>query len=237
MDNNLPYVAPIKLSREHTPIHPDCLIKNQQQYDYHISMLNFLNSQLDAGFKPKWMITTHLYHPREDYRNVPEMYSFKGGIPKTRWGRKTPLPNKFNRQSSLWDETPKHNYYDKRRNDEFETCSNNEAVKVSILNHLFGIKRGNQTWKIPPMLFFYEKGKVNLQYHIHILIPECKYDSQEDIAYVLNSIVRDKVRCISNWKTIDVKPIDNPKAAVSYLNKETDATHTSLDYQSSTLLT
>ena len=97
MDNNLPYVAPIKLSREHTPIHPDCLIKNQQQYDYHISMLNFLNSQLDAGFKPKWMITTHLYHPREDYRNVPEMYSFKGGIPKTRWGRKTPLPNKFNR--------------------------------------------------------------------------------------------------------------------------------------------
>ena len=239
--NELPYVAPIKLDKEHIKIHPRCFIWNQEQYDNHLAMLKFLYQQLELGFQPQWMITYHLKHPSERVKNVPEMYQVKGKMPRTRWGRKIIDEGEYNPQSSLWDGCAYYNYYDNRRNDEFETETDNRQIKNLMLKYLYGIKRLNQTWKpnFPKnMLFIMEKGKAKLQYHIHLLLPKVREElnTKPQILRVLNSN-RDKARCLSSWKSIDVKEIDKPYKSVSYLNKETTGTHCSLDFSNSILLT
>ena len=238
--NELPYVAPIKLDKEHIKIHPKCFIWNQEQYVNHLAMLKFLHQQLELGFQPKWMISYHLKHPSERFKNVPEMYQVKGQMPRTRWGRKIIEEGEYNPQSSLWNECAYYNYYDKRRNDDFYTEEDNRQIKNLMLKYLYGIQRLNQTWRsnFPKnMLFIMEKGKAKLQYHLHVLLPKISKDlnTEEDIRKMLNSN-REKARCLSKWKRIDVKEIDNPHKSVSYLNKETTGTHCSLDFKNSILL-
>ena len=231
----------IRLDREHIKIHPLCLLQTQSDYDNHQSMLKFLYQQLELGFKAKWLISIHLKHPTEKFRNVPEIYQVKGEIPKTRWGRKLISDGMENPQSSLWDECAYYNYYDKRRNDDFYTEEDNRQIKNLMLKYLYGIRRLNQTWRsnFPKnMLFIKEKGKVKLQYHIHLILPDVRdtLNTKFQILNVLNSN-RNKARCLSSFKSIDVKEIDEPKKTLSYLNKETNGTHCSLDFSNSILLT
>ncbi len=238
----------IKLNRKHTPIHPKCCIWNQEQYENHMAMLNFLYEQIDLGFKPKWMISCHYKHPSERYNNVPEMYQEKGSCPKTRWGRKVINEGEYNPQSSLWHEVGEYNHQNERRNDRDLTEKDNSHIKNLLLRYLYGIKKKSQTWKTnypKNLLFILERGKVKLQYHLHILLPEIIQQQNSDffqtlekpdIQRVLNSS-REKARCLSKWKRIDVKEIDNPHKSISYLNKETTETHCSLDFKNSILLT
>ena len=233
--------ASIKLNRCHTPIHPNCLIRNQEQYDNHEAMLNYLYQQIDFGFQPKWMISLHYFHPSERHKNVPEMYKGSDGLPRTRWGRKIIRKGEYNYQSSLWNEVAEYNHNDNRRNDKDLTEKDNSQIKKLMLKYLYKISRFNQTWKpnFPKnMLFIMEKGKAKLQYHLHVLLPKISKDlnTEEDIRKMLNSN-REKARCLSKWKRIDVKEIDNPHKSVSYLNKETTGTHCSLDFKNSILLT
>jgi hypothetical protein len=101
----------------------------------------------------------------------------------------------------------------------------------------YGNRRLNQEWKheFPNLFFFHEKGKVKLQYHTHLLIPEknCKFTNTNDLYRALNSNIRKKRKCFSKWKTIHIREVDNPYLALSYVNKETCKEHNSLDYQNS----
>jgi hypothetical protein len=220
----------IRLDKNHIPIHPKVRIDSQEHYDSHIQLLLYLHKQLDLGFTPGMMITYHLKHPAERLkarRETNNPLGFQDRIGFTSGG-------------SLWNQVGFDNYINARRNDEFDTATDAGCVKNLILKHLYGIKRANQTWKykMPPMVIVMEKGKVKLQYHIHMLLPQdgLILDSLDDVAEVLNTSVRKRARCLSKWKRIDVKEIDDPRQTVSYLTKETNWNQCSLDFINSNLL-
>ena len=82
-----------------------------------------------------------------------------------------------------------------------------------------------------------EKGKVKLQYHIHILLSgNMLYDKEVDIVDTLNSSIRKRAKCISATKPIHCQVVDKPSFAMSYLNKEMSKEHLSLDTQNSILI-
>jgi len=187
----------------------------------------FLNSQIEMGFKPKWFITFHYHHPVEkSWKVVEEHKPFGFG---NRIG--------FKCRDGFWNEVEYYNSLERKRNSFDCVVDDASQIKNALLKYLYGIKRLNQDWKyeFPNMLFFHEKGKVNLQYHTHLLIPEknCKYATQEDLYNVLNTTIRKKRKCFSKWKTIHIREVDNPYLALSYVNKETSMKHNSLDYENS----
>ena len=227
-ENPLPLVVPIKLSRRHIPIHEGCVIWKQEQYDNHIEMLHYLNNQVALGFNPKWMISCHLKHPREYLKPIKETNNplgFQDRVTYRKGGR-------------LWNQVTYDNYMHKRRNDYDLTEKENHHIRNLIFKYLYGIKRGNQHWKTPNIMFFIEKGKIKLQNHIHILLSglNCLYDDRIDIEETLNSSVRLRAKSISETRKIHCREIDNPYKAVSYLNKETSGNHLSLDTKNSILL-
>ena len=103
-----------------------------------------------------------------------------------------------------------------------------------MLKLFYGIKRLNQTWKhnFPNLLFFHEKGKTKLQYHTHLLLPETTaYNNVEDLLDCFNTTIRKSRKCLSKWKSIDVKEIDgrDKYKVIGYLIKETCSKHISFD--------
>ena len=226
--NPLPLVVPIKLSRKHIPIHKNCSIWTQEQYDNHIEMLHYLYQQIDLGFEPRWMVTYHLKHPREFLKPLKETNKALGF--KDRVGYKC--------GGRLWNQVPYDNYMHSRRNDYDLTEKENHHIRNLIFKYLYGVKRVNQHWKTPSIMFFIEKGKVKLQYHVHVLLSglNCLFNDRMDIEEVLNSSVRLRAKSISSTKAIHCKKIDFPYKAVSYLNKETSGKHLSLDTRNSILL-
>ena len=219
----------INLHKKHIPLNSNLILNSQEEYDFHIETLLFLNNQIDIGFKPDYFITFHYRHPSERYSakkqtNNPLGWRDRYGIGK----------DKF-----LWKEIPKYNYYDKIVEDTYE-------IRNVIAKELYGINRINHLDKFPPMFFFHELGKAKLQYHTHLMLPKInirnnqfnlKTKSAEDLEYEFNNTIRGKRKCFSSWKHIHIREIDNPYVAVSYVNKETTRQHTSLDYQNSIFLT
>jgi len=167
----------------------------------------FLNSQLELGFKPKWFITYHLFNPTE---------------------------NKISKNRSVWKSIPYYEYYDNRRNDYDAIVEDTSQIKNIILKYMYDIKRPNQDWKydFPNLFFFHEKGLAKRQYHTHLLMPECKYDSIQILDFIWNNKLKKKRKCFSKYR-IHIREIDNPAIALEYVNKETSLKHNSLDYENS----
>lgn len=220
----------ITLDNNHISIHPTVLIENQDQYNKHLAVLKYLHKQLELGFNPNKMITFHLKHPSEKTRAIKETNNPLGF--KDRVG--------FRTYGDMWYQVPEYKYYENRRNDEFDTTKDIGKVKTLILKYLYGIKRPNQHWKysIPNMIFFMEKGKVKLQYHIHLLIEseKCLSQNSSDIDEVMNTSVKQRAKCMSKRNKVHIKDIDNPKTAIAYLSKEVKGNHFSIDFINSNLI-
>ena len=152
----------INLNKKHIPLNSNLILNSQEEYDFHIETLLFLNNQIDIGFKPDYFITFHYRHPSERYSakkqtNNPLGWRDRYGIGK----------DKF-----LWKEIPKYNYYDKRRNDYDLIVEDTYEIRNVIAKELYGINRINHLDKFPPMFFFHELGKAKLQYHTHLMLPK-----------------------------------------------------------------
>ena len=123
------------------------------------------------------------------------------------------------------------------RNDYDFTVKDNRHIKNLIYKWLYGIKVINKDTILPQLMTFVEKGKVKLQYHIHILLSgNMLYDKEVDIVDTLNSSIRKRAKCISATKPIHCQVVDKPSFAMSYLNKEMSKEHLSLDTQNSILI-
>jgi hypothetical protein len=198
-------------------------MKNKEQFETEL----FLDNQLKLGFKPKWFITYHYKHPSENVRAIRETNNPFGF--QDRIGFKT--------YGDMWNQVSSYTRMERKRNSYDSLIEDTSQIKNCILKYLYGINRLNQEWKyeFPNLFFFHEKGKVKLQYHTHLLIPEknCKFNSVEDLYDVFNNSIRKRRRCFSKWKQIHIREIDNPKLALSYVNKETTMEHNSLDYENS----
>ena len=225
----------INLHKKHIPLNSNLILNNQDEYDFHIETLLFLNNQIDIGFKPNYFITFHYRHPSERYSAKKQTNNELGW--KDRYG--------IGKDKSIWKEIPKYNYYDKRRKDYNLIVEDTYEIRNVIAKELYGINRINHLDKFPPMFFFHELGKAKLQYHTHLLLPKINIRNNQfnlktitatDLEYEFNNTIRGKRKCFSSWKHIHIREIDNPYVAVSYVNKETTRQHTSLDYQNSIFL-
>ena len=211
----------IKLHRDHTVIHPKVCINTQQDYDHYMSVLVYLRNLLETNIvRPKWLISFHYSNDCDYIKPIKETDNLMGH--KDRYGYKC--------FGDLW----KQSYNNKKRENIDSTYKDARQIKNIVLKYLYNIKRLNQTWKYnyPNILFFHEKGKVKLQYHTHLVIPETTYtNSQEELIHTFNTAVRERSKCISKWKKIDVTEIepDDKYSVIGYLNKETTSNHLSFD--------
>lgn len=225
----------IRLHKKHIPLNSNLILNNQEEYDYHIETLLFLHHQVALGFNPKWFVTFHYKHPSERYKHRRETENEFGF--GDRYGMDT--------ASTLWNEIPRYKFYERKRSDADAVEKDTYEIRNVIAKELYGIKRINHKDKFPPIFFFHELGKVKLQYHTHLLLPELNIrnnsfnlltQSKEELEDAFHNIIRHKRKCFSIWKKIHIREIDNPFTAVSYVNKETSKHHTSLDWNNSIFL-
>ena len=45
----------IRLHKQHIPLNSNLILNSQEEYDYHVETLLFLNPQIELGFNPKWL--------------------------------------------------------------------------------------------------------------------------------------------------------------------------------------
>ena len=207
----------IRLHKEHVPLHHKLNIRNQEDYDNQIGMLLYLINQIQSGFIPQYMITLHPCHPSELVAAKKETKNELG------WrDRITFISNK-----PLWDEVSQYNYWHRHRNDLHAVEKDAKAIRNLILQRLFGIKRLEKDHN-KNILIFLEKGKVKLQYHMHILIPEVDGLSAKDVEHIFIDQIRPRVKCLSLWKQPRVDMVYDINNIISYVNKEVHASHCSL---------
>tara|TARA_B100001996_G_scaffold133158_1_gene101340 strand:+ start:762 stop:1544 length:783 start_codon:yes stop_codon:yes gene_type:complete len=216
----------IKLHRNHIPLNPKVLINTQQQYNFYIETLLYLEEQCDLGFQPSWFITFHYQHPSEKLKQRRETCNEYGWRDRIGFTSKRPM----------WNEVSYYKHWDHRRNLEDQVLVDTSQIKNVILKTLFGIKRLNRTDRnnFPNLFFFHEKGKTKLQYHTHLLLPKTKSNHPEkEIKEIFDTSIRKRCMSISQWKSIDIKPISNTRGLIGYLNKETNPNHISFDFYNS----
>ena len=198
-------------------------MKNNEQFETEL----FLDNQLRLGFNPKWFITYHYKHPSENIKAIHETNNYLGFRDRI----------SFKTYGDIWNQVSSYNNMERMRNSYESLIKDTSQIKNCILKYLYGINRLNQEWKkeFPNLFFFHEQGKVRLQYHTHLLIPEknCRFSNIDDLYNAFNHSIRKKRKCFSRWKQIHIREIDNPKLALSYVNKETTMKHNSLDFTNS----
>lgn len=198
------------------------LISNQEQHETEL----FLQDQLERGFNPRFMISFHYLHPSEMCWRTYETCNAYG------FGNRIGFKSLY----GFWKEVEMDKGMEHRRNDYESIIEDTSQIKNVLLKSLYGIKRLDKEWKynFPNLFFFHEKGKSKLQYHTHLLMPETKVSNDvNDLYNIFNTSIRKKRKCFSKWKRIHIREIDSPKKALSYLNKETNQFHNSLDYENS----
>ena len=212
----------IRLDREHCPIHPDVCINTQKDYDYHIALLNYLYSQIDMGFKPKWLVTLHYQHPTEHakpFKETNKLFGFGDRI-------------NFKTRNNIWFEDALYKYWDAKRNDQEQVEKDAGKVKCRILRYLFNIKRLDRPDKydMPNLYIFNEKGKAKQKYHTHIVLPDTLcYNNKEELYDVFNTSIKKRLQCTSKWNDIRIDEINSMYGMFSYLNKETNSNFVAFD--------
>ena len=186
----------------------------------------WLHDQLHKGFNPKWFISYHYHHPSENLKPVKET--------RKPFGHGERIG--FRTYGEIWNQVESYNQIQKKRVSYDSLEKDTRHIRNLILKYLYGIARPNRIWSIrPELMFFHEKGKTKLQYHTHLLLSgdNCIMNTEEEILEVFTSSIRRRAKCMSKWKDVHVRSVDDPSKAISYLNKETNLSHNSLDYKNS----
>ena len=197
--------------------------RNQYRYD----SLLYLQEQLELGFDPKWLITYHYFTPEELLKVLRETENDHGF--RNRYGSK-----------NLWNQVARDNWIKRRREELDWIVEDTGQIKNLELKHIYRVSRLNNLdkYNIPPMLFFHELGKVNLQFHTHQLmsqVPE-EFNDQEVLEHLFNKKIRKQRKCFSMWKKIDITKVYEPKGIIDYLVKETNINHLSPDLENSRII-
>ncbi len=212
----------IRLSKHHKPIHASVCLNKQVDYDYYMAVLNYLYEQVELGFKPKYLVSLHYQHPVEHCQPVKLTNRIYGH--RDRYG--------FKSKRSLWSEVAMYKFWERWRNDNTKVEVDAGKIRNFILKSVYSVKRLNRLdkYKAPNLFFFHEKGKVKLQYHTHILLPECEF-STEDLKDIFNTSLQQRCQCISRWKKVDIREVEGcASSIINYLNKETCSLHVALDF-------
>lgn len=182
--------------------------------------LDLLKAQIRRGFQPDWLITFHYASPIERGWN----------------GRCTGIPRPIT-APSLYAQ-PTRTGIARARNDFFQVSRDARHIRNLLRRAIWGVKRQEQVDESEtPMIFFHEKGMMNIQYHTHLLLgstpPEFK--TIESIEAVWNGYVLPRAQCLSRTNSVDVRAAETPMRACGYLTKELRFRQEVVDYEASCL--
>ena len=194
------------------------IIKNRYKYE----VLRYLDEQFSMGFNPRWLVTWHLYNPDELIKHQEEIRKLYGH------------GSRYGSNQELWKIVDRQKWIKKRRRDIFRIYEDTRKICNVEMKMFYGVKRFNRLHKyqdtIQPMLYFHEMGQARNQYHCHhVLSAVPEINDKESLSHLFNNKIRNKTRCISGWKKIDVRPIYDEEDLMGYLTKETNIKHLSLD--------
>ena len=204
--------------------------KRRERSPFRYDSLLYLQEQLELGFDPKWLITYHYFTPEELLKAIREKKNDHGF--RDRYG--------FKYHQNLWNQVARDKWIKRRREELDWIIKDTSQIKNVELKHIYGVSRLNNLDKydIPPMLFFHELGKVNLQFHTHQLmsqVPE-EFNDKKVLEHLFNKKFRKKRKCFSMWKKIYITKVYEPKGIIDYLVKETNINHLSLDHENSRVI-
>ena len=115
-------------------------------------MLKYLYDQLELGFNPKYLITYHLKHPRDYLRPMKET--------NKKYGHRDRIG--FRGCGDLWKKVGYDKYMTQMRNDYDFTVKDNRYVQKLIFKWLYGISKIKKDTVLPRMMYFIEKGGVEI---------------------------------------------------------------------------
>jgi hypothetical protein len=185
----------------------------------------FLETQLESGFNPIWMLTFHYNNPYQRGWRVIE--------PGLMWGYKLP------KEKSLWQDVGADHAIISRRNDIIKVSADAAVIRNHLIRGAWGVnnlRKHDQSKS--PILVFHERGRQQLQYHTHMLLsalPE-QVNSESGIQEVWAKAIRPKVKCLSKTNELHVQKVYSPKNVIDYLTKEVTADFPVVDWNSSIIV-
>jgi hypothetical protein len=187
----------------------------------HEATNKFLNQQGWRGFQPSWLITFHYGgNPTQRGWNNAQRVHTTGQLPSSA------TPSLFSDGSTS------------ARTNFFNVSKDAKHIRNLLRQAIWDVKRQDKVDESQtPMIFFHEQGKLNLQFHTHLLlgtIPD-KFKTIEAIECVLNDYVMPRAQCISRTNSIHIQSADSYLRAVGYLSKELSFRHDVVDYEASCL--
>ena len=214
-------------------------MKKFSRNKYKNGTLQMLYNQLSLGFIPRWFITYHYYHPYERVRPLKETNRPCGY--KDRYGYFT--------GGDMWKQVTSDKNIIRKRKSKDNVEKDSIEIQRVILQYLFDIKKPKKYWNydLPPLFFFHEQGNKekqndNFTYHTHLIMPDIACaNTQKDLKDIFSTSIRNRRKCFSKWKDIDVIDIQekypcNPEGSIDYVVKETNYHHSSFDPLSSLVI-
>jgi hypothetical protein len=184
----------------------------------------FLETQLESGFNPIWMLTFHYNNPYQRGWRVIE--------PGLRWGYR------LGRDRSLWNDVGADHAITNRRNDIIKVSADACVIRNHLIRAAWGVndlRKHDQSRS--PMLVFHERGREQLQYHTHMLLPALPsmVNSENGIHRIWSTAIRPKVRCLSQTNSLHVQKVYSPASTIDYLTKEVCTDFPVIDWNTSIL--
>ncbi|MCP9820188.1 hypothetical protein KBZ18_11905 [Synechococcus sp. Cruz-9H2] len=112
--------------------------------------------------------------------------------------------------------------------------------KNVMLKRVWGYNRIKQArvGLAPPLYFCHERSAETNRFHTHLLIPQppAEHDSVAALSREFNGHFRKAIRALDRDRTIDVRLIEKPVGALSYIVKQASSSYCPLDYELSHFL-
>lgn len=190
------------------------------------AVIDVVDEQVQLGFSPCWVLAFHYGNPYERGWRVYET--------ATRWGYKIPT----NRM--LWDNVG----YDKsllaRRNDPDLVSKDAEHVRNLLLQRGWGVsgKLENHEEGSIPLIFIHEKGKEQIQYHTHLLLPAlpAELNSIKGIQRLWKQEIIPRAQSLSRTNSLHAQRVYDIQGLMRYLTKEVGSDDVCIDFRASRLI-
>jgi hypothetical protein len=171
------------------------------------------------------MLTFHYNNPYQRGWRVIE--------PGLKWGYRLP------KEKSLWQDVGADHAITNRRNDIIKVSGDARVIRNHLIRAIWGVnnlKKHDQSKS--PMLIFHERGRQQLQYHTHMLLPVLPESINNEVAIkgMWSTAIRPKVKCLSKTNSLHVQRIYSPANALGYLTKEITADFPVVDWNASIMV-
>lgn len=213
---------------------------NYSDKAYKEAWRRYLYTQIDMGFKPRYLISVHYENPEDWVKQQRETHTSLDLDFKDRYSIVTHRDSSGNRLSfNKYLEKISYDYWKFRRSSVDLVGKDASRLRNFLLKNLFLVKRLHRKdlYTIPNYYIFHEMGKARDQFHTHILMPEAiQFNSLDQITELL---FKAPIKCISKQRDPHVEIVDKYRryegksgayGVMNYLTKQTSHEFTPFDF-------